>query len=639
MVRRGVVLPTNQPRAAIQDGQLDLWCSGLPKISLLREDTCQIRLKNQGSSTAKSRWRRRVLRWIDRTHSMTSVANLLFPTPKLRLDTRALNETLTFAFATGTTGEALERILNAAAAGPTLWKEDCFAQDLFLDEFVKRCLTAHIEGEARKFHRAHLKQVLTRSPSEMPVVLHRQRILEELTARPDLVRSCERAWLAIEEFKRLLTSAELSKRMDIIHRQMEILRSAKASLDLLSTSFETAESGLSSIHHFGAEVLASEGYQHLQDLLDYEAHLATVDVRLRLGFDGQLRSFEIVRASENKGNPFYSSPLTRFWTKLRMLLRGYRAREREILGRLLYGVFDGIQRYLIGLFQIQLDLEVFLAALAFRASAMKRGLTVCLPSFGAMDGLSIRSLFNPFLLFEEEPPVACDIDATPGSIVVITGPNSGGKTRLLQALGFCQMLAQAGLFAPAASARLSFSEGLFVSLIHEAHADAKEGRLGTELLRIRRLFEKLSVGSLVLLDELCSGTNPSEGEEIFELVVSLLAEVKPVAFISTHFLQFAARLARERKGGALQFLQVELDEQLEPTYKFVEGVASTSLAQKTAERLGVTREALQKLVRQRQQEYATRHSLGEPALTQAAAANPALMPPAASKQNRADSSQ
>jgi DNA mismatch repair protein MutS2 len=191
---------------------------------------------------------------------------------------------------------------------------------------------------------------------------------------------------------------------------------------------------------------------------------------------------------------------------------------------------------------------------------------------------------------------------------VITGPNSGGKTRLLQALGLCQLLAQSGMFAPAAAANLSLTEGMFVSLIHESHADAREGRLGTELLRIRRLFENLSVGSLVLLDELCSGTNPSEGEEIFELVVCLLAEMKPLAFISTHFLQFAARLRAEAKSDALEFLQAELDAKLEPTYRFVGGVASTSLAQKTAERLGVTREALHQLVRQRQQEYARRHS-------------------------------
>lgn len=538
---------------------------------------------------------------------MTSVAKLLFPEAQLRLNTRAVNETLTFAFATGTTGEALERIMNAASTGPTLWKEDCFAHDLFLDDFVKRCLATSIDGERRKFHNSYLKQVLTAPPFDPEVTRYRQSILEELSGRPELRHQCERTWLAIDELKRLLTSAELSKRMDTIHRQMDILRAIKACFDQIAASFETSNTGLASLNDFGDEVLSSDGYAHLRDLLDYEAHLATVDVRLRLGFDGQLRGFEIVRTTENRKNPFYSSPLSRFWSKLRMLFRGYRAREREILGRLLYGVFDGIQRYLVSLFQIQLDLEVLLASLSFQDAAQAKGLSVCLPEFGSA-GLRIEALFNPFLLYDEQPPVPCSIIASTGSIVIITGPNSGGKTRLLQALALCQLLAQSGLYAPAQAASLTFTEGLFVSLIHEVRADAKEGRLGTELLRIRRLFEKLSVGSLVLLDELCSGTNPSEGEEIFELVVSLLAEVKPLAFISTHFLQFAARLERERASVALEFLQAELDAELEPTYKFVAGVATTSLAQKTAERLGVTREALHRLVQLRQQEYTARHA-------------------------------
>ena len=67
-----------------------------------------------------------------------------------------------------------------------------------------------------------------------------------------------------------------------------------------------------------------------------------------------------------------------------------------------------------------------------------------------------------------------------------------------------------------------------------------------ELLRIRRLFDQLDVGSVVVLDELCSGTNPSEGEEIARLVLSLLPELGVQAFVTTHLLQFAARLAQER---------------------------------------------------------------------------------------------
>ena len=99
-------------------------------------------------------------------------------------------------------------------------------------------------------------------------------------------------------------------------------------------------------------------------------------------------------------------------------------------------------------------------------------------------------------------PVPCDVGGAPlASTVLVTGPNSGGKTRLLQSLGLAQVLAQCGLFVPAHHARMALASGLLASLIEEAKADQAEGRLGTELLRIRRLFERLPPGALVLLDE------------------------------------------------------------------------------------------------------------------------------------------
>ena len=140
------------------------------------------------------------------------------------------------------------------------------------------------------------------------------------------------------------------------------------------------------------------------------------------------------------------------------------------------------------------------------------------------------------------------------------------------------------------------ASGLFVSLVEEARADQPEGQLGMELLRIRRMFEQLDVGSLVLLDELCSGTNPSEGEEIARLVISLLPELEAQVFVTTHLLQFAAHLAEEKPIPRLEFFQVEIDARERPTYAFVPGVAKTSLAGKTAARLGVTRDELLALI-------------------------------------------
>ncbi len=139
---------------------------------------------------------------------------------------------------------------------------------------------------------------------------------------------------------------------------------------------------------------------------------------------------------------------------------------------------------------------------------------------------------------------------------------------------------------------------MFLSIADHSDAHQHEGRLGTELLRIRKVFESVRIGAFVVVDELCSGTNPSEGEEIFRMVLSLLGELSPQAFISTHFLQFAASLQAEAQAAGLSFLQVELDAREQPTYQFVPGVATTSLAQRTAARLGVTREELLALVNQ-----------------------------------------
>ena len=111
-------------------------------------------------------------------------------------------------------------------------------------------------------------------------------------------------------------------------------------------------------------------------------------------------------------------------------------------------------------------------------------------------------------------------------------------------------------------------------------------------MRIRSLFEEMSRRSMVILDELCSGTNPSEGTEVFAMVLRLLRQVEPTAFVTTHFLDFARSLRDEPTIEGLEFLQVQVDARLESTYQFERGVAETSLAALTAERLGVTFERL-----------------------------------------------
>jgi len=540
---------------------------------------------------------------------MAALIDLLSPEPELRLDLPALGQALTFAFATGGTGEDFDRILNRARLQPSRFRPECFTKDLFLGEFVHRCLTLSIDNHEWPLHRGQLLRELTHPPHDPAVLEFRHAILRELVDSPELESALQRVYLEIGKLERLLETSDRGKRYDAIGRRFEILRSVKEAMDVLGASFATASSPLRRIHEFAGRVRETRAYRELANVLDHEAHLATVDLRVRLAQDGQIRGFEIVRARENVDNPLHRSPLSRLFARVRMLLGGYGLRRAEVLGRLANHVFDGMLEMVVALLQLGLHAEFYLGALSFRKRALQCGLAVCLPEFvGSRTEdsrvVELTNVFNPLLLLEERAPVPCNLRMAERAMVIITGPNSGGKTRLLQTMGFVQLLGQAGFFVPAEAARLVLRDGLFVSLIQETSADQPEGRLGMELLRIRRLFEEVGLNSLVILDELCSGTNPSEGEEIFELVISLLAELEPQTFITTHFLQFASRLARDRSTLNLEFLQVELDRRSDPTYGFVPGVARTSLAARTAERLGVTREALEGLVEARKRAHA-----------------------------------
>ena len=532
--------------------------------------------------------------------------DLLHPEPLPRPELPALEKALDFAFASGGAYTELEDCLDRAKVARSSWDPSCFDKDLFLDDLVERCFPIVIGGASITPNRTYLGRLISHPPDDRRIARHRQAILAELTEQPHLRKSVERLYLEIRKLVELVGPKEAHEGDAIDRRRIEALDVARRIIDLMAEGFEGARSGLDRLTALGQRIKASEAYGRLASLLELEGHLAGLDVRLRVGRDGSLRAFEIVRWEENRQNPLYQTPFRRLVRKLRQMLRGYKYTDDEVFEALVDGVFRALRPDLVKLFLLQGDLEVYLAALGFRDQAMDKGLAVSLPALDGDGGnggaaRSLEGLFNPLLLAEEHAPIPCSLAFRgPEGIAIFTGPNSGGKTRVLQAVAVAQMLGQAGLFVPAESARLAWADGLFVSLIGDARSDQREGRLGMELLRIRSVFERLRPGGLVLLDELCSGTNPSEGEEIFELVVSLLGELSPQAFITTHFLDFAARLRDRHRGeartGELSFFQVELDEHQEPTYQFVPGVAKSSLASKTAARLGVTREDLEALV-------------------------------------------
>ena len=535
--------------------------------------------------------------------SANVVPTLLHPEPIARPDLDELRQSLSFAFASGVSGGLFSQALERAPLAPSTWNPKSFAPDLFLEELVARCFRVRVGGHEAVINRGFLLRVLSHPPSDERVTELRRGILHELSGSPLFRRQLEQLYATCCRLRGALEGAAAGKKFDPTRRQLDVLALVKEAFDRMSESFEGAGSGLSRLRDFGASVRATEGYRSMADLLDYDEHLATLGLAIRVGADGRVRGFDVMAVRERRENPFVLSPVRRWLAKAEMFLRGYRFGDGEVMARLLDAVFEGIEAHVLKLVPLLGEMEFYLGSLGFRDLAEAAGLEVSLPELrsaaeGVDDGpRALLGLFNPLLLANGVRAVPCDIVTDrPDTTLLVTGPNSGGKTRLLQSVAIAQLLAQAGTFVPARAASLVCVPGLVVSLIQETKFDQSEGRLGMELLRIRALFEELGPGAMVMLDELCSGTNPSEGEEIFELVVCLLAKLRPQAFITTHFLTFAGRLEREKAIAALRFLQVDLDAAQKATYQFVAGVATTSLAAQAAARLGVTRGELEGLI-------------------------------------------
>ncbi len=510
-------------------------------------------------------------------------------------ETGRLLDQLELAFLGRASAGELDAELDGMPAGPSPWVSEHFADDLFLGELVRSCLTIGVGRRRITGHRAFLARVLACPPADLDEVRFRQGILAELEARPELAVAVEALFGRIASLLELLRASRDDARLEPLRFRLEVLQTFRQAVCDMVDGFADASSGLHRLSVWGAELRASQAFRRLEALLDHEAGMATLRLGAVLGSDGRIRHLEIQGLAELRRNPFYRRPLRRWLDRMRIAYHRYSLDGRELADRLVMSVFQEVLPAMARVVQLLCHLEVYLASRSLAAEARGRGLEVCLPELEEGTRLEAEGLFNPLLLAITRRPVPSDLEVSSSpSVTLVTGPNSGGKTRLLQAVGIAQVLGQSGLYAPCARARLPLAPGLFASIVELDRADQAEGRLGTELMRLRTLFESVPPGSVVLLDELCSGTNPSEAIEIVDTVLRLLHRLGPVAFVTTHFLDFARQLCGAVPSDGLAFLQAEVDGDRGPTYRFVPGVATTSLAVGTARRLGVTFEELER---------------------------------------------
>jgi len=213
------------------------------------------------------------------------------------------------------------------------------------------------------------------------------------------------------------------------------------------------------------------------------------------------------------------------------------------------------------------------------------------PDFHPGSVIELRRARHPLLGPEKVVPIDVVFDRETFA-VVLTGPNTGGKTVTLKTVGSLVLMAQSGLQIPAQSgSSLSVFKDVFADIGDEQSIEQSLSTFSGHIMQIVRILKRANQRSLVLLDELGAGTDPQEGSALARAVLSALLSRKITCMVATHYpeLKTFAHATRGVLNASLEF-DVET---LKPTYHLTMGLPGRSNALAIAERLGLDRDIIE----------------------------------------------
>jgi DNA mismatch repair protein MutS2 len=220
-------------------------------------------------------------------------------------------------------------------------------------------------------------------------------------------------------------------------------------------------------------------------------------------------------------------------------------------------------------------------------AALSRDLGLSRPRFG--EGYALEEAFHP--LIENPVKNSFALDET-HRLLLISGPNMGGKTALLKTLGLAVLMAQSGLFVAAKRATLAWPDRVYADIGDEQSLQESLSTFAGHLKRLKEMLEGATERSLVLIDELGSGTDPEEGAALSQAILEALLARGVKGMVTTHLSPLKA-FAQGREGVMNASMRFDLAT-LRPTYELVLGVPGRSYALAIARRLALPEEVLRR---------------------------------------------
>jgi DNA mismatch repair protein MutS2 len=174
--------------------------------------------------------------------------------------------------------------------------------------------------------------------------------------------------------------------------------------------------------------------------------------------------------------------------------------------------------------------------------------------------------------------------------MIITGPNTGGKTVALKTVGLLAMMSQSGLPVPASEMEMPIFHSIFADIGDQQSIVQNLSTFSAHLSNIIAMLKDIKLPALILLDEIGAGTDPSEGAALGLAIIDYFHRLGSVNVITTH--HNAIKVYAYSKAG-ISNASVEFNEEtLQPTYKLIQGLPGRSNAFKIAKKLGLSEELL-----------------------------------------------
>ncbi|HEX6509359.1 MAG TPA: endonuclease MutS2 [Chloroflexota bacterium] len=376
--------------------------------------------------------------------------------------------------------------------------------------------------------------------------------------------------------QRLAENRELTEALEqTFSDRGEILDSASPALRRIRLDMQTAQGRL--MDRLNSMVTSSEHRTALQEpIVTMRNGRYVIPVR----HDSRAKIPGIVHDQSASGQTVFVEPLA--VTELNNRLKELQLVEEREIERILRALSERVATQapeLRDTVDALIDVDV-----AFAKAKYASALRATAPRLNEEGRLNLISARHP-LLQGDVVPISIWL-GTDFRVLVITGPNTGGKTVALKTVGLLTLMAQAGMHIPSeAESDVAVFPKVFADIGDEQSIEQSLSTFSSHMRNIISMLPEIDAKSLVLLDELGAGTDPAEGAALARALLSSILDSGARAVVTTHYseLKTFAHEQEEVENGSVEF-DVET---LSPTYRLIVGLPGRSQALAIARRLGM----------------------------------------------------